>query len=94
MPDLVDWYRQEVLPRGVDYELQFAGSVLGHIRRGTSQQRCKDKLNHAPHHLRHLLTHSITPARPRGTIVAMVMDRPDGPVGRPELLGGGLGRGP
>ena len=35
-PDVVDWYRQEILPRGGDHELQFAGSFLGHIRWGTS----------------------------------------------------------
>ena len=51
VPDVVDWYRQEVLPGGGDHELQFAGSGLGHIRWGTLQQRWGDKLNCEPYHL-------------------------------------------
>ena len=35
MPDVVNWYRQEILPKGGDHELQIAGFVLGHIRWGT-----------------------------------------------------------
>ena len=34
--DVVDWYRQRVLPMGGDHLRQFAGSVLGHIRCDTS----------------------------------------------------------
>ena len=64
VPHVVDWYRQEILPRGVDHELQFAGSVLGHIRWGTSQQRCRDKLNRDPYHLRRLLNKTVSPAGP------------------------------
>ena len=63
-PDVVDWYRQEVLPTSGDHELQFAGSVVGHIRWGTSQQRCRDKLNRDPYHLRCLLNQSVSPAGP------------------------------
>ena len=65
LPDVVHWYRQEVLPRGGDHELQVAGSILGHIRWGTSQQRCKDKLNRDPYHLWRLLNQSVSPAGPR-----------------------------
>ena len=68
VPDVLDWYRQEILPRGGDHELQFAGSVLGHICWGTSQQRCRDKLNRDPYHLRRLLNQS---ARPTGPPVAL-----------------------
>ena len=28
VPDVLDWYRQEIPPKGGDHELQFAGSVL------------------------------------------------------------------
>ena len=65
VPDVVDWYRQEILPRGGDHELQFAGSVLGHIRWGTSQQQCRDKLNRDPYHPRRLLNQTVSPASPR-----------------------------
>ena len=59
---MADWYSQEILPRGGHHELQFAGRVLGHIRWGTSQQRCRDKLNHDSYHLQGLLNQSVTPA--------------------------------
>ena len=64
MPHVVYWYRQEILPRGGDHELQFAGCVPGHIRWGGSQQRCTDKLNCDPYHLRRLLNQSVSPAGP------------------------------
>ena len=93
IPDVVDWYRQEILPRGGDHELQFAGCVLGHIRWGTSQQRCRDMLTCDP---------PPPPAPPRpvgepsglpgGLALVLALDRPEGRVGRPELLRGGRGR--
>ena len=58
VPVVVDSYLQEVLLRGGDHELQFAGSALGHIRWGTSQQRCSDKVK------RHVLNQSICPVGP------------------------------
>ena len=65
VPVVVDWYRQEVLPTGGDHELQFAGSVVRHIRWGTSQQRCRDKLNRGPNPLRRLLNQAFSPAGPQ-----------------------------
>ena len=64
LADVVDWYRQEILPKSGDHELLFAGSVLGHIRWGTSQQRCKDKLNRDPYHLQRPLNQWVSPAGP------------------------------
>ena len=64
VPDVVDWYRQQVLPKGGEHELRFVGSALGHIRWGTSEQRCKDKVNRDPYHLRCLLNQSVSTAGP------------------------------
>ena len=63
-PDVVNWYCQEILPTGGDHELQFGGSVLGHIPCGTLQQRCRDKLNRDPYRLRRLLNQPVRPAGP------------------------------
>ena len=65
VPGVVDWYCQETLRGGGNHELQLAGSVLGHVRWGPSQQRCRDKLNRDPYHLRRLLNHSVCHAGPQ-----------------------------
>ena len=62
VPNVVDWYRQDILPRVGGHELQIAGWVLGHIRWGTSQHRCRDKLNRDPFNLRRLLNQTVSPA--------------------------------
>ena len=64
VPDVVDWYGVEILPKGGDHELQHAGSVLVHIRWGTSQQRCTDKLNCDPYHVRTSSTRLSAPRAP------------------------------
>ena len=88
VPDMVDWYRQEVLPMGGDHELQFAVSVLGHIQWGTSQQRCRDKRNRNPYHLRCLLDHCVNPAGPRVALRWVWLLRPCGPPGAPMSRSG------
>ena len=64
VPDMVDWYRQQMLPTGGGHELQPVGPASRHIWWSTSHQRCMDKLNRDPYHLRRLLNQSVSPAGP------------------------------
>ena len=64
VPEVVDYYRHEMLPMGGNHQLQLTGSVLGHVRWGISQQRCRDKVNSDPYHLRCLLNQFVSPAGP------------------------------
>ena len=48
MTNVVDEYRQEVIPARGDHKLQFAGSVWGRIRWGTTDQRWGERLKCDP----------------------------------------------
>ena len=64
VPNVLDLYRQEVLPTGGHHELEFAGPSLGHIRWGPSHQQCRDKLKFDPYHVWRLLNQSVSPTDP------------------------------
>ena len=94
MPGVVDWYRQEVLPKGGDHELRVVGLVLGHICRVARTSGARTSSTTPPTTSGASSTSVSAPRAPGGPALAMALDRHGGRLGRPELLGAGLSRSP